>query len=91
VTTQLTNTQLFDQTNPIDSKAYGKNVTRFVTPIVVGYLISFLTKQGLKLNPTTAYGIVAPIISSIWYSVISLLEHYFPILGRLLGAKKPIK
>ena len=91
MTTLPTNTPLSDQTNPIDSKAYGKNVARFITPIIVGYVISLLAKQGLKLEPTTAYGIVAPTISSIWYSVISLLEHYFPIAGRFLGAKKPTK
>mgnify|MGYP006269338901 CR=1 FL=1 len=76
-------------TSPIDVQAYGKDVVRYVAPLIVGYAVALAAKAGFKLNPTTAYAQVAPVVSAAYYALIALLEKRIPLLGRLLGAKKP--
>ena len=75
----------------IDAKAYGKDIVRYVSPLVVGYAVTYAAKAGFKLNPTTAYAQVAPVISAAYFAVISFAEKKIPILGRFLGAVKPTK
>jgi hypothetical protein len=74
---------------PIDARAYGKELVRYVSPLVVGYAVTWAAKAGLKLNPTTAYAQVAPVVSAAYYAAISFAEKKIPVLGRLLGAVKP--
>ena len=74
---------------PMVNKDYGKEVVRFVVPVVVGYAVAQAAKAGLKLDPTMTYSVIAPIVSSAWYALVMLLEKKIPVLGRLLGAQKP--
>ena len=74
---------------PMVNKDYGKDVVRFVVPVIVGYAVALGAKAGLKLDPTMTYSVVAPIVSSVWYAFVMLLEKRIPVLGRLLGAQKP--
>ena len=73
----------------IDVQAYGKDVVRYIAPLVVGYAVALAANAGFKLNPTTAYAQVAPVISAAYFAIISFAEKKVPALGRLLGAKKP--
>ena len=71
------------------TKDYGKDVVRYVVPLIVGYAVAIATKLGLKLDPTVAYSVVAPVVSSAWYALVALIEKRIPVVGRLLGAQKP--
>jgi hypothetical protein len=73
----------------IDVQAYGKDVVRYVVPILVGYAVALATKAGFKLNPTTAYAQIAPVVASAYYAIVAFAEKKIPVLGRLLGAVKP--
>ena len=71
------------------TKDYGKDVVRYVVPLIVGYAVSQAMKLGWKLDPTIAYSVIAPVVSSAWYALVALIEKRIPVVGRLLGAQKP--
>lgn len=74
----------------IDVQAYGKDLVRYATPLIVGYAVTIAAKAGLNLKPQVAFGYVAPVISAVYFAVITFVEKKVPALGRLLGAKKPV-
>lgn len=73
----------------IDVQAYGKELVRYATPLIVGYAITLAAKSGFSLKPQVAFGYIAPVVSAAYFAVITFLEKKFPVLGRLLGAQKP--
>ena len=73
----------------IDVQAYGKDLVRYATPLLVGYVITLAAKAGFSLKPQIAFGYIAPVVSAAYFAVITFLEKKIPALGRLLGAKKP--
>jgi hypothetical protein len=91
MTSELTPPQEPTTRPVVDAKAYGKDVVRYVSPLVVGYAVTWAAKAGFRLNPTTAYAQVAPVVSAAYFAVVSFAETKIPVLGRCLGAIKPTK
>ena len=73
----------------IDIKAYGKDLVRYATPLLVGYATTLAAKSGFNLKPQVAFGYIAPFVSAVYFAVITFVEKKVPVLGRLLGAQKP--
>jgi hypothetical protein len=73
----------------IDVQAYGKDLVRYVTPLLVGYATTLAAKAGFNLKPQVAFGYIAPFVSAVYFAIITFVEKKVPALGRLLGAKKP--
>lgn len=73
----------------VDPKAVQAAVVRYAVPTLVGVLVSLAAKVGLKLSPTDAFGIVAPLVGTAYSAVAHILEAKFPALKRVLGSPRP--
>ena len=79
-----------DNTTPIiDPKAVSAALVRYAVPAIVGLVVSYGAKAGLKIDATQAYAVVAPIVATAYATLAKVLEAKFPVLNRLLGAQKP--
>lgn len=57
-------------------------------PIVVGFIVSFLTMLGVNVTDdqkATLMVLLASIVSAVYYTVVRFLESKFPQLSWLLG------
>lgn len=84
-----TNTDNTTAVPTVDLQAYGKDIVRYATPLIVGYAVTLAAKAGFSLKPQVAFGYIAPVISAAYFALITFVEKKVPAIGRLLGAKKP--
>ena len=89
MTSTTTTTESAPAVPTIDIQAYGKDLVRYVTPLLVGYATTLAAKGGFGLKSQVAFGYIAPVVSAFYFAVITFVEKKVPVLGRLLGAKKP--
>jgi hypothetical protein len=64
----------------------GVSVVRTVVPLIVGFLLSIAAKAGFNLDSTWVAGLLAPALTTVYYTVVRLAEvKLSPAYGWLLG------
>lgn len=68
------------------------SLVRTVTPIAVGFVVSFFTTRGIEVDPTLAASVgagIGAVAGAIWYGLVRLFEVYVsPKFGWALGLAK---
>lgn len=63
------------------------------TPMLVGFVLSWLTAMGFQLDANTAAGLVSfltALFGWVYYVAVRFLEMKFPKVGWLLGSPKQV-
>lgn len=61
------------------------SVLRTLTPIVVGWALALAAKVGLHLSPDLLTSLLSPVIASLYYVAVRVVEQRVPAAGWLLG------
>lgn len=66
------------------------SIQRTVVPMVVGFILAFLTKTGLEADDPTLVAALTTIFSALYYTGFRLLEEKFPKFGKFLGRETKV-
>lgn len=68
------------------------SLIRTVSPLIVGYVVSFFTTRGIEVDPALAAAVgagVGAVAAGVWYTLVRVFEVYVsPKFGWLLGLAK---
>ena len=64
---------------------FSKSAVRTITPIIIGYVVALLTKNGLNVSNKAVTLAVGPVVSALYYLGVRYTEHFVPQAGWLLG------
>ena len=64
---------------------FSKSAVRTITPIIIGYVVALLTKNGLNVSNKAVTLAVGPVVSALYYLGVRYVEHAVPQAGWLLG------
>ena len=64
---------------------FSKSAVRTITPIIIGYVVALLTKNGLNVSDKAVTLAVGPVVSALYYLGVRYAEHAVPQAGWLLG------
>jgi hypothetical protein len=72
-----------------DSKTIGLSVVRTFVPVIVGALITVLTKIGADVSSEALELLVGAVVTTAYYTIVRVLEtKVTPKFGWLLGAPR---
>lgn len=64
---------------------FSKSAVRTITPIIVGYVVALLAKNGVNASDKATMLALGPIVSAVYYLGVRYIEHIVPQAGWLLG------
>jgi hypothetical protein len=64
---------------------FATSLIRTIVPIIVGFLLTQLTRLGVAIDNATLATLVTAVLSGTYYTAVRWLESKVPALGKLLG------
>lgn len=64
------------------------SLRRTLVPILVGFLLAQAARAGLQIPADELTGVVEALVTGGYYSLVRIVEQYWPPVGVLLGASR---